>query len=1028
MDKQGKARRRALKSRLVFTAVALALSLVWFAITTGMVAQETRAVREASASQRQLSDLRSALQQLSIELNHAETGQRGYLLTHSDRYLGPYLSARQAVPTLLHSIDAIAAIAPDEAATVSLIGRTAEFKMTELAQTVRLENDGNHAAAMAMLKTDQGQEVMEQLRGNIANLDAHLLASERSMRDRTAAGVAHRESLVMLAGCAVVLLVLVAGFQTVTLFQEQRRFEATLSASEQRHRALIEEQTELIALVSADGTLDYCNPALRQFFALDETQSRTWNLLNGMAGGDRRVMKLHLGLALAAPDPIAAETRVTSGAGLERWVSWRMLPRTTEGGLPAVYLVGRDVTNRRNAEMQLKASQDFLARTGRVAGVGGWELDLASGKITWSSQIRRIYEVDDDFVPTLENTLSFFTPEGVAKVTQAMHDARVRGTPYDLELPMVPSSGHMVYVRAVGEIEYDEKGVPARLVGTLQDVSDRKRLELRLEASERFVRGITDNIQVRIAYFDNEGRFKFVNRALVERYGVQREMLEGKDALEVLQDPARSKFKQALLSAARGASERFEYDDVTEDGTQRIEVRVTPDIVKGEVRGAFAVGVDISHLKEIERALSERTEVFDNTSDFVAQSDWRGKLRFMNRSARRMVGLGELTSLDGLTYAKFFSPASNEQYARDILPTVKQNGIWVGESVILDKQGREVPVSHMVIAHKDPEGRISRYTSLMRDISQEVVARNELARQTATLNAIVDSMPSPVAVWDQELKYRLVNRAFEEWWGMERDQFIGRTVMDAAGAEEYEHSLPWMNKTLGGKSVTYEREYPHARHMRVASVSYTPLTLPDGSIAGLMGITQDITKHREEAHRLMLLTEKDPLTALLNRTGFEHYMLSKVEAGEGPTLAVIYIDLDHFKPINDRFGHAAGDAVLVEFATRLQRLVRPTDAVARLGGDEFAVVLAGVRERSAALRVAEKIVEIARQPHTVNGEAMTIGASVGVALDAEARGGWKELLACADAFAYQAKAQGRGRVVIQAETEQPTAARLREQG
>lgn len=134
--------------------------------------------------------------------------------------------------------------------------------------------------------------------------------------------------------------------------------------------------------------------------------------------------------------------------------------------------------------------------------------------------------------------------------------------------------------------------------------------------------------------------------------------------------------------------------------------------------------------------------------------------------------------------------------------------------------------------------------------------------------------------------------------------------------------------------------------------------------------------------------------------------------GDGAFLAVLYIDLDHFKPVNDTYGHSMGDELLRQFGARLRVLVRPTDAVARLGGDEFGVVLADVREPKDAAMVADKVVEMAARAFEVDGKVLSIGASVGVAFDAGGDAGWKGLVKRADEMVYTAKAAGRGRCAV----------------
>ncbi|GAA4337142.1 hypothetical protein GCM10023165_15030 [Variovorax defluvii] len=149
-----------------------------------------------------------------------------------------------------------------------------------------------------------------------------------------------------------------------------------------------------------------------------------------------------------------------------------------------------------------------------------------------------------------------------------------------------------------------------------------------------------------------------------------------------------------------------------------------------------------------------------------------------------------------------------------------------------------------------------------------------------------------------------------------------------------------------------------------------------------------------------------PNTGLLNRSGFEAWL---EQQGSTRSLALLYIDLDRFKQVNDTHGHAVGDQLLQQFARRLQALVRPTDAVARLGGDEFAVALAGMRDVAHADAVAEKVVAAAQPRFEIAELQLEIGASVGVALGTDGAESWRGLIARADRMLYQAKEGGRGR-------------------
>ena len=286
-----------------------------------------------------------------------------------------------------------------------------------------------------------------------------------------------------------------------------------------------------------------------------------------------------------------------------------------------------------------------------------------------------------------------------------------------------------------------------------------------------------------------------------------------------------------------------------------------------------------------------------------------------------------------------------------------------------------------------------------------------LATQASMLNTVVDEIPAMVAIVDREARYRLVNKAFERWSGKSRAMTIDRTMMQFLSEEEFERTRPYLARALQGETVTHERHFSDGQ-CEYVRFTYVPLILEGGEVGGVLSLGQDVTAERSEHRRLTQLSERDPLTELLNRAGFERYMEAEVAAGRGASLGVIYVDLDHFKPINDRFGHSAGDEVLCAFAQRLRESVRPTDAVARVGGDEFAVVLSGIRSNEEAQRVAQSIVLTAARSFSSWDQNVRVGASVGVAIDAVRHGGWRQLVARADEMAYVSKSNGRGRVTV----------------
>lgn len=543
-----------------------------------------------------------------------------------------------------------------------------------------------------------------------------------------------------------------------------------------------------------------------------------------------------------------------------------------------------------------------------------------------------------------------------------------------------------------------------------RDITERKALENRLANSERFVREITDNLPLRISYVDAQGRYRFVNLRQCERFDRPREEIIGRTRTELLGGPDDPAVAQAFQAAIDGTAQRFEFKEEAGGQARTIESQLIPDTgADGRTKGVFTIGIDVTERKATERTLREIGDIFDHTPDFVVQIDWRGQLQYMNPAARRARGLTPDAPVQGDDFEQFNTEETLRRHKDEIMPAVRRDGVWLGETTVLGQGGRIVPVDHMVIAHRDAQGRISRYSAVMRDISAEVQARQQLQLQTSILHSIAETIPAVVAVVGNDGCYRFANRAFEQWCGRPRGMVVGRSLQEVLGEDDYQRSLPWVQRALAGETVSFEKEYAGRAHNRHMAISFIPLRLDGGAVEGFVAMAQDITEHREEAHRLLMLSERDALTGVLNRAGFERYLQHKVQEGDATGLALLYIDLDRFKPINDTHGHPVGDEVLRQFAARLQAAVRPTDAVARLGGDEFAIVLSGVREKAHADTVADKVVEAAHAPFYTGALTLEIGASVGVAQGAGDGEGWQGLVARADAMVYRAKAEGRGR-------------------
>ena len=433
-----------------------------------------------------------------------------------------------------------------------------------------------------------------------------LCVIDRQPRRLDAKQAAMLRSLAIVAGEALVMRRdLIARALSV-----RSQYEVALAESEARHRMLVEHQPDLVSLAEPDGKLVYVNAAYARHFGCSAAELIGADLYEFVQPTHRAALRQQVATLMVEGGSLGHEYRIRRADGSDGgWVAWTNSVQADGQGRPLLRADGRDVTDKKQAEAALRASQAFLIRTGRVAGVGGWEVELASGIMTWSPETHRIHEVADDYVPNLDTAIAFYAPAARPLIEAAVRAGMERGEGWDLELPFMTATGRSIWVRAVGEVEF-EAGVPARLVGAFQDITTRKQLEERLADNERFVRGITNSLPLRIAYVDAERRFRFVNDAHCRRLGRSREAILGRTRSELTNGAGDEAIEPRIRAVLAGAEQSYEYEELVDGELRFIESQLIPDVDEaGAVRGFFISGVDITERRRDEqRTVALRSE------------------------------------------------------------------------------------------------------------------------------------------------------------------------------------------------------------------------------------------------------------------------------------------------------------------------------------------------------------------------------------------------------------------------------------
>jgi len=290
-------------------------------------------------------------------------------------------------------------------------------------------------------------------------------------------------------------------------------------------------------------------------------------------------------------------------------------------------------------------------------------------------------------------------------------------------------------------------------------------------------------------------------------------------------------------------------------------------------------------------------------------------------------------------------------------------------------------------------------------------AAKALERSEARLRTIADVLPLLIAYVDANERYRFVNQAYEVLFGVPRNQIEGKTIREFRGEARHKQYHPYIERALKGESVIFVDENAIGGRYSCREIRFIPQIEADTRrVLGFHVMVQDVTAAKVGERRLRRLAEIDGLTGLFNRAALEERLDQSLQEGrhDERQVAVLYLDIDYFKRVNDSQGHLVGDALLKAFAHRLRQVVRDTDVVARLGGDEFVVVLDPVSRASYATAVAEKILESTRVPFIIDSHQINVTTSVGVAVITAGLDNTREgILKRADEMLYRAKASGR---------------------
>ena len=350
---------------------------------------------------------------------------------------------------------------------------------------------------------------------------------------------------------------------------------------------------------------------------------------------------------------------------------------------------------------------------------------------------------------------------------------------------------------------------------------------------------------------------------------------------------------------------------------------------------------------------------------------------------------------------------------RDMMPVITGAQRRV-EAVGRRVGGEEFPIEITV----DPVGSGSEqtFTAFIRDISDRRRAQEELEHRERRFRALVEKSWSGVALLDQNLAFAYAGSSTERLLGYADRDLLGASILGFVHPRERQNTRQLFANLLAapGREVQGELRFLHRNGSWVWLEGFAQNLLHDPSIGAIVINYRDITQRKAAEKQLEYQAYYDALTGLPNRVLFRDRVVTAIAQAQRNrrSLAVMYLDLDHFKLVNDGLGHSIGDKLLAHVAERLQGVVRASDTISRLGGDEFTLLFNEVGSSDAVASLARKILHSLARPFRVDGHELFVTASIGISIYPSDGADGETLLKCADSAMYRAKELGRNQAQL----------------
>jgi diguanylate cyclase (GGDEF)-like protein/PAS domain S-box-containing protein len=691
--------------------------------------------------------------------------------------------------------------------------------------------------------------------------------------------------------------------------------------------------------------------------------------------------------------------------GSTMWVDMMTYPiRSADGTIVNWMAVRRDVTELKRSEEARVATESRLALL---------MAQLPVAVLTYDRDLR-VTSASGAQLPVFRGSLASFVGQNLREIlapdnpyADAIFSMHLRA--HDGESSSIIKDEPSGSVETFVEPFRNPEGEIVGSVTVLVDVTESRRAEAALRAEESRSRLVLDQMPAMLWTIDNEYRITSSKGAGLAGLGLKPDELVGTSLFDYLKmnDPADEGLR-AHQQSLRGEA----YTYISTAGDRRIRAHLEPlRDANGDITGVIGVALDITaemEAQELVRAAEGRLELLvRQLPALMWATDREMRITWTDGKALEAVGV-ERAQAVGMTLQAYFHDVGSEatlvRHHQDAL-----DGKPVG--YLQEWMGRRFNVHLEPIRATD--GTVSGTLGIAIDVTGQMQIEEALRKSEVSLAAAQEI--AHLGNWERDFK------AGTTTWSLECLRILGlvpgQDPMDPDGFFEFDHpdDAEFVRRTVAESRASLGAYSIDHRIVRRDGVvrwvhEHGEYILDEhGAPAKLIGTLLDITERKQAEERLAHLAHHDPLTDLPNRLMLDDRLAQSIAHAErnGRVAAVLFLDLDRFKDINDTLGHSTGDRLLTHVSGRLLECLRTGDTVARSGGDEFIVVLADVAQLDDVTKVANRIVDSFSRPFAIDGRELYASASIGISVFPYDGHDVDSLIRCADTAMYQAKDSGR---------------------